>query len=421
MEPSVAVDETSGTKKKSHDRAVGRGEFIALLAGLMALNALAIDILLPAFPNIVDDFTLIDENQVQFVILSYVVGFGAGQLLFGPISDRFGRRTPLFLGLALYIGCVLAAVIAPSFNTLLLARMVQGIGAAATRIVALAVVRDTCSGRQMASTMSLIMMVFMIVPILAPFLGQGVIMIADWHMIFVLMAMIAMVMAVWGFWRLPETLDPANRRSLRPAVIVEGFGFVLSNRVSLFYALASAFYFGSLFGFLNSASQIYVGLYGLGNWFPVAFAGVAVLMAASSFLNSRLVTRFGQRRLSHSALIAFIVLSSLTAVVSANGPLPFWLFMILFSLIMSLFGWVGANFNSIAMEPLGHVAGTASSTLGFAQTVGGGIVGALIGQAFDGTILPLALGYVVVSTISLICVLIAEKGRLFGTIADATA
>ncbi|MDP2119087.1 MAG: multidrug effflux MFS transporter [Hoeflea sp.] len=394
---------------------IGRPQFIAIVASLMALNALAIDIMLPAFPNIAESLGVTDANQVQYVLLSYIIGFGAAQLFFGPIADRYGRRMPLFVGIGLYVICSVAGAFAPSFEFLLLARFLQGIGAAATRVIALSVVRDTHSGRGMAATMSLVMMVFMVVPVFAPMMGQVIILAGDWHLIFVFMAIVSLAVGLWAALRLPETLKEENRRPLTLASIGEAFAIVLTNRVALFYTLSTSFYFGSLFAFLNVAQPIYVGIYGLGSYFPVAFAAVAVVMAGSSFLNSRLVGRFGQRRLSHSALLIYFALALLMAGLTAMGPIPFWAFFGISLLMMPLFGFVGSNFNSIAMEPLGAIAGTASSTLGFAQTVGGGLVGALIGQAYDGTVFPLAAGYALVSAIAVVMVLIAEKGRLFGT------
>lgn len=394
---------------------IGRPQFIAIIASMMALNAVAIDIMLPAFPNIATSFGITDANQIQYVLLSYVIGFGLAQLFFGPISDRYGRRAPLFVGVGLYAVCAVAGAFAPSFEILLISRFLQGVGAAATRVIAISVVRDTHSGRGMAATMSLVMMVFMVVPVFAPMIGQVIILAGDWHLIFIFMALVSLAVGLWAILRLPETLKDENRRPLTAKSIGQAFAIVLSNRVSLFYTLATSFYFGSLFGFLNVAQPIYVDLYGLGAYFPVAFAAVAVVMAGSAFVNSRLVGRFGQRRLSHGALIAYFGLALLLAGLTAMGPIPFWLFFGISMLMMPLFGFVGSNFNSIAMEPLGAIAGTASSTLGFAQTVGGGVVGALIGQAYEGTVFPLAAGYAVVSALSLLMVVIAEKGRLFGT------
>ena len=360
---------------------IPRAEFIALVAGLMALNALSIDIMLPAFPNIAADFAM-EGNAIQYIILSYVLGFGAAQLFFGPFADRFGRRPPLFAGMGIFIVCAAAAPFAPDFATLLVLRFLQGAGIAGTRVIALAAVRDTHTGRTMASTMSLVMMVFMAVPIFAPLIGQGIILVAPWGWIFGLMTFLAAVMAVWSVFRLQETLDPDNRRDLSAQAVVQGFSLVLSNRISVSYTLATTFYFGSLFGFLSMAQPIFVDIYGLGAAFPVAFSSVAVLMAIASFANARIVQRLGMRKLAHGALVLQFGVSLAGLIVFSTGYAPFWLFLLTVAMIMPLFGLIAANFNSIAMEPLGKVAGTASSVLGFTQTVGGGVVGALVGQSF---------------------------------------
>ena len=394
---------------------IPRWEFIALAAALMALNALAIDIMLPGLQEIGQSLGISDENHRQFVITAYIAGFGLGQLAFGPLSDRFGRRPPLLFGLAVYVVCALAAAIAPTFTILLLLRFVQGLGAAATRVIAVSVVRDRFGGRQMAEVMSLVFMVFMVIPVVAPGVGQVVLLLSNWHTIFIFMGGIAAVIAFWAAMRLPETLHPEFRRPLTAASVIQGFGIVLSNRVALWYTLATMVVFGALFGFINSAQQIYVEIYGLGVWFPVYFAAIAGMMAVSSFINSKLVVRFGMRRLSHGALCGFFLVSTIWFVAALMGDLPLIPFVTLFALAMFQFGWIGSNFNALAMEPLGHVAGTASSVLGFLQTFGGGMIGAGIGQAFDGTTLPLAAGFSAVSAIGIVLVLIAEKGKLFGS------
>lgn len=395
-----------------------RWEFIALAAALMALNALAIDIMLPGLQEIGASLNVADENSRQYVISAYFGGMAAALLVYGPLSDRFGRRGPLLVGLTIYVVAAAAAVFAPTFEVLLALRFIQGVGAASTRVIAVSVVRDRFGGRAMAEVMSLIFMTFMVVPVIAPSLGQLMMIFANWHMIFVLMAIIAAAITFWTWARLPETLHPEDRREIDVSSIAQGFRIVLSNRVSIGYTLASTAVFAALFGFINSAQQIYVGIYGLGAWFPVLFAIVAGLMAVSSFANSKLVSRVGMRRLSHGALLGFLVVSAIWFIWSLTGPVPLAAFVTLFALVMIQFGWIGSNFNSIAMEPLGHIAGTASSIQGFIQTLGGGVVGALIGQAFDGTVTPLAAGFCGVAALALVLVLIAERGRLFGTSAS---
>lgn len=393
---------------------IPRWEFIALAAALMALNALAVDIMLPALQQMGSDLGIESENHRQFVISAYIGAFAIGQLVFGPLSDRFGRRPPLMFGLVVYVVAALAAAIAPTFTMLLVLRFIQGLGAAATRVIAVSVVRDRFGGRQMAEVMSLVFMVFMIIPVVAPGIGQVVLLFGTWHMIFIFMGLIALAISIWAALRLPETLHPEFRRPLSVASVLQGFGIVLSNRIALWYTLATMVVFGALFGFINSAQQVYVGIYGLGTLFPVVFAAIAGMMAVSSFINSRLVMRFGMRRLSHGALCGFFFVCTIWFVsMLVYGQLPLPVFIAMFAAAMFQFGLIGSNFNALAMEPLGAVAGTASSVLGFLQTFGGGLIGALIGQAFDGTTVPLAAGFCGVSTLAIVFVLIAERGKLF--------
>jgi DHA1 family bicyclomycin/chloramphenicol resistance-like MFS transporter len=392
---------------------IPRWEFIALAAALMALNALAIDIMLPGLQQIGASLGIENENHRQYVISAYIFGFGLPQLLYGPLSDRFGRRIPLLFGLSIYVVAAFCAAFAPSFEALLALRFIQGVGAAATRVVAVSFVRDVFGGRAMAEVMSLVFMVFMIVPVVAPGIGQLVMLFSEWHMIFVFMAVISLAVVFWTALRLPETLKPEYRRPLTAASVLKGFGIVLSNRTALCYTLATTLMSGGLFGFINSAQQIYVGIYDLGVWFPVLFAAVAGMMAVSSFANSRLVGRIGMRRLSHGALFGFLAVTALLFGLALWGPVPLIVFAGLFTVAMLQFGWINSNFNAIAMEPLGHLAGTASSVQGFIQTIGGATIGAIIGQSFDGTVLPFSAGFFLVSLATLVLVLLAERGRLF--------
>ena len=393
--------------------AIPRWEFIAMAAALMALNALAIDIMLPGLQQIGASLGVENENHRQYVISAYFGGLAFALLAYGPASDRFGRRAPLFFGLGVYVLAAFGAAFATDFTVLLVLRFIQGIGAASTRVIAVSMVRDRFGGRQMAEIMSLIFMVFMVIPVVAPGIGQIVMIFAEWHWIFICMAAIAFAIAVWAFVRLPETLEPERRRPIDLGSVGRAFVYVLRNRLSLFYTLASTIIFGALFGFINSAQQVYVGIYDLGVWFPVIFAVIAGMMAVSAFPNSRLVGRFGMRRLSHSALVGFLAVSTIWFVWSLFGVIPLPGFVLLFAAAMFQFGWIGSNFNAIAMEPLGHIAGTAASVQGFIQTLGGDLIGAAIGQAFDGTTTPLALGFCGVALGGLVMVLIAERGKLF--------
>ncbi|MCO6185882.1 multidrug effflux MFS transporter [Rhizobium sp. L1K21] len=392
---------------------IPKREFIILCASLFSINSMAIDIMLPALPDMAAELGVASENERQFVISFYLIGFGIAQLILGPLADRFGRKPPLVAGLLLYLVTCVACVFAPDFITLVALRFLQGLGAASTRISVQASIRDRYHSREMAEVMSLIFMVFMAIPVIAPGLGQLILLVASWHMIFIAMGIGTLIVFVWTLLRFDETLTPENRRPLTASAIGEGFIIVLSSRSAFFYNLAATFVMSCLFGFINSAQQIYVDIYGLGDIFPLAFGAVAILMAVSSFLNARFVRRFGQRRLSQGALIAFTSFSGIWLLVALQGTPPFAVFLGLFAAIMFCFGWCSSNMNSLALEPLGRVAGTASSAFGFMQTVTGAIIGLIVGQMFDNTQIPLAASFTLLGTLAFISVLIAEKGRLF--------
>ena len=392
---------------------LGYKEFIVMIATLMATNAIAIDIMLPAMSEMSHSLHMKGENDQHYIIFSYLVGFGLSQLLFGPNSDRYGRRMPILAGLIFYSLSSAACAFAPNFAWLLILRAIQGIGAAATRVLTISIVRDIYGGRQMAEVMSIVMMVFMIVPVVAPAIGQAIMVLGHWQLIFIFMTIAGLIIAFWVYFRLPETLY--EERPLTFSSVGQGLWMVLSNRVALCYTLAFSLVLGTLFCTLNTSQQIYDGIYHLGVWFPVAFALVAAFQALSSFLNSLFVGRFGMRTISHMLLFIFCITSLIWLIWSyvAGGSIPFSFFMLLLIIIMFSYGGLGANFNSLAMEPLGKVAGTASSVFGFLQTIIGAALGFAIAQRFDGTTIPIAGGFLILSCGSIILVLIAEKGRLF--------
>jgi len=392
---------------------IGGFEFIVLMSALMGVNAIAIDIMLPALEEIKHYYGVVSENAQHYVISVYMISHGVMQLVFGPLSDRFGRRNPLLIGLILYSLASFACVLAPSFFSLLLLRALQGMGGAAARALCISVVRDLYGGRQMAEVMSIVMMIFMIVPVLAPSAGQGVMFLGPWQLIFAVIALAGLAIAFWVWRRLPETLHEV--RPLTFAATFAGFKIILTNRVSLCYTLAFSVVLGALFGALYTAQQIYEGIYQLGVWFPLAFAVIAICQALASFLNSRLVGRVGMRRLSHGSLFVFIVAACLWLILDyfSDGPMPLGLYMLFFAVTMFCFGTMGANFNALAMEPLGKVAGMASSVFGFIQTIVGAGGGALIGQAFAGTVTPVVAGFFLAGLLAFIFVMIAEKGKLF--------
>ncbi len=392
---------------------MGFAEFVGMVAALMALNALAVDIMLPALQQIGFALNVVQANSSQAVLSSYLLGFGIGQLLVGSISDRFGRRPVLLAGLAVYVVAAALCSAAPSFELLIAGRILQGMGSAAPRVITISIVRDCYSGRRMASVMSLAMMVFMAVPILAPSIGQVVILLAPWRAIFGLLTIYGIGAGLWIWLRLPETLPAAKRRSLAPAELLRLMREIVGNRQSVGYALAGGTMFGAMFGFLVSAQQVFTDFFRLGPYFPIAFASVALAMSMSSFLNSRLVVRFGMRRLSHAAVTVYVVLAAIGATLTRLDLLTVAPFLILLGGMMFLLGMIFSNFNSLAMEPQGRAAGTASSLFGSITTLMATAIGSAIGAAYDGTPVPLTTGFLVFGAATLLIVAIAEKGRLY--------
>lgn len=389
-------------------------EFVAMMALLMALTALSIDVMLPALPEIRDEFGLTDPNRMQLVVTSYVVGFAAGQLVQGPLSDWLGRKPVLLVGLAIYALGAIGCLFAGSFEHLLAARLVQGMANAAPRVVAIAVVRDVYGGRRMAEVMSFVMLVFIVVPVIAPGVGGAFLLVGSWHLIFAALAAIALAALVWIGLRLPETRHAAEIGEVTLGWVARAYATAAGNRLTLGYTLATGAVFSALMGYINSAQQIFVDVYQLGVMFPVVFGGVALAIAAASFFNGRFVERLGMRRISHWALVGFVVASlAHLGVVLAIGTPPLPVFVLLLASAMFCFGLMMPNFNAIAMEPMGRIAGTASSFVGAVTTATAAFGGFLIGRAFDGSVLPLVAGYAVGGVLCLAIVLLTERGRLF--------
>lgn len=373
----------------------GMREFVALMAALMAANALSIDAMLPALAAIGDALGVTQDNRRQLVIIAYLVGFGLAQMVYGPLSDRFGRKGLLVWSMVFYALFAAAAGLASSFNLLLAARFLQGIAAAATRVIVVAVIRDRFSGSAMAQTMSLVMIVFMIVPVLAPTFGQGVLAIATWRHIFIGLAVYGLVLGLWTALRLPETLAAEHRRPLSGASIGRALMETMSNRRSAGNTLAATLVFGSLFAFISSIQQIVFDVFERPGLIGLVFALIAGPMALSSYANSRLVMRLGAKKLLLRALAVFTLISALHLAVALTVGETLWSFVIFQGLTMACFGLVGANAGALAMEPLGHIAGTASSLQGVITTVGGALIGFAIGQSFDGTTIPLVAGFLI--------------------------
>lgn len=394
---------------------MGFGQFVALIAAMMATNALAIDSMLPALPHIGEALGVHDPNARQWVITSYLLGFGVAQLVYGSLADRYGRKPVLMAGLTLYTVFAALCAFSTSFETLLLARFLTGLGAASTRVLTISIVRDCYAGRQMARVMSLAFIVFLATPVIAPSLGQAIMLFASWRWIFGVLSIFGLAVMAWAAIKLPETQHVEDRIPISVRGVTSAFRISLSDRVAMGYTIASTLVVAGLFGFLNSAQQVFSQVLGAGDIFPLIFAGIAGSMAISSLLNSRIVERLGMRKVSHWALIGFIAVAAAHAVVAVTGHETLVTFALMQAAMMFCFGLVMSNFGAIAMEPLGHVAGAAASIQGFITTVGGALAGFLIGQLFDGTTVPLTLGFTAFGVAGLIAVLATEKGKLFRT------
>lgn len=391
----------------------GFPEFVCLIAIMMALNALAIDAMLPALPHIGEDLGVANENTRQWVITAYLLGFGVAQLFYGPLSDRYGRRPVLFLGIGLYVGFSILAAFAHSFEWLILSRIGMGLGSAATRVLAVSIVRDRYAGRTMARVMSLSFLVFLGVPILAPTVGQLIMLVAPWRWIFGFFALFGGVFLLWAALRLPETLHADDRMPINVKRIAGAFGQALSSRVGMGYTLAMTAISGALFAFINSSQQIFFDVFRAPGLFTTVFALVAGGIALASVLNARLVEKLGSRLIAHTALFGFIGFAVLHAAIAYAGHDSLWVFAALQACKMFCFGLIAGNFGAMAMEPMGHIAGTASSAQGFISTIGGALLGFWIGQQFDGSTVPMTVGFAALGVVALLLVLAAEKGRLF--------
>lgn len=390
----------------------GDREMVVMMAMVMALNALAVDAMLPALPAIARGLDVAVANDRQYVISIYLLGIGFGSLIYGPLADRFGRKgvlVPALLAYAVFsIGCGLAT----SFPMLLALRFGHGLVSAALGVVVVAVIRDLFAGDAMAKRLSLIFLVFMIVPIIAPTIGAGVEAVAGWRAIFIVLAGMGLAMIAW-LRRLPETLEPADVRPLDWRTMVSGWATVTRHRRAAGYMIASGMMQGALFGYLNSSEQIIDEVFNAQSWFPLIFACVAVGIAIANFSNAAIVERFGARRVSQTAVFAFMATSMAQIAAALSGAETLWMFTLLMMVNVGLIGFIGSNFGSIAMEDFGHMAGVASSYQSFAKTLLAATVGALIGQQYDGTTLPLAYAFLISAIVGLALVFWAERGKLF--------
>ncbi|WP_417516053.1 multidrug effflux MFS transporter [Minwuia sp.] len=395
-----------------NSKQAGPVEFVIMMALLMSMMALAIDTVLPALPMMGDDLGVADPTDNQLIISVLFAGLGLGQLIYGPLSDGIGRKPAVYIGVTIFLfGCILSLV-AESFTVMLIGRGLQGFGAAATRIVTVALIRDSLSGRAMARIMSFIMAVFILVPVFAPMVGQGILYLGDWHLIFVFFMVLGIGATLWFGLRQPETLPAEKRGPFSIRRILRGVGAAASHRTTLGYTIATGFVFAPFLAYLSSSQQVFQDIYDTGDAFVFYFAAGAATIGVSSVLNGRIVMRYGMRRLLRLALTGSILASAvMIAWMLASGAEPGLTgYMIYLMVVFFGTGMLFGNMNAVAMEPMGDNAGAASAFIGFCSTIVGLPIGIAFGMAMDGTVLPLAIGFAVCSLTALLITRWADTG-----------
>jgi DHA1 family bicyclomycin/chloramphenicol resistance-like MFS transporter len=391
----------------------GTREMTAMLAGLMALNAFAIDAMIPALPDIGRSLRVAHENDRQLVVVAYFIGFASTQLIWGPLADRFGRKPILAAGVVLYGFFALLCAFAGSFLLLIAGRVAMGASAAVTRVLVVAMVRDLFEAEAMARVMSLVFMTFMLVPVLAPNIGQAILLVASWRAIFIVLAAYALTMLIWSSFRLPETLHPEYRRSLEWREMAGAIAQTVRERQSLGYTLALTVTFSALVAYISSIQQIVFDVFGEGRLIGLVFAAIAAPMALASWLNSRIVERFGLRRVGHTSAAAFAVITIAHAALALAGGETLVSFIVLQALTMCCFALTSSNLGTLAMEHMAPIAGTASSVQGVTGTLGAAIIGFLIGRSFDGTATPYLVGTALCAVGGFALIVLTEPKRLF--------
>jgi DHA1 family bicyclomycin/chloramphenicol resistance-like MFS transporter len=397
-----------GASQSTH-APLGFAGFVALMGALMALNALTTDMMLPAFPQISNSFGLTNPNYVQATITAYLLGFGGGQLFVGILADRFGRKTVLFFGILIYVIGAIWATIAPTYQALLIARFLQGLGGAAPRVAVLAIVRDCYSDSKLAKVISLNMAVFMVAPLVGPLLGQLVLFVAPWRSIFALLSVYGLVTLLIVWRRLPETLAPSNRRDIRFTVLKTSLMSLLTSRQTVSYTIAAAASFGVIVAFISSAQQVFVTVYGAQHAFALLFAAAAASLSAGAYLNARLVEKFGSRRIAAVSTFAFLPISFAMYITAIVGLLSLPAFTAMLMILMFVKGVGSPNFTALAISAQGHLAGLASSMIGATTVILGTAAGSMIGQAFDGSVQPLCLGFALLGICKCLAILFAGQ------------
>ncbi len=395
------MNTSASTPPVPHD--IGRREFIVLISMLMALTALAIDMMLPAFGRMRADFDLpADSNAVALIVTVFFLGIGLGQVAWGPTADALGRKPVLWAGLLVYVIGALGGALAPSLEILLLWRFVSGLGAAGVRVVTMGAVRDRYRGDQMAVTLSYIMAIFILVPMIAPSLGSAVLLAGDWRWIFGLFALAGSLLALWSL-RLPESLPVERRIPFHLGRLTGAVRFVVGSRFTMGFTLAQMAMFGFFASYLASTQLIVSDIYDLAAWFPLIFGGSSLAYGAATLLNPRLIARFGLRQTLRYALVGLVLASVSFALIAFlfGGRPPLALFLLGILPILATHAWTMPNLNSAAMMPMGRVAGTAAAVIGALSTLGGAALGATIDSRYDGTVIPLATAALLASIVAL--------------------
>jgi DHA1 family bicyclomycin/chloramphenicol resistance-like MFS transporter len=385
------------------------GEFVALMALTISLVALSIDAVLPALPAIGRDLGVQRANDNQLVVSLLFLGMAVGQVVYGPLSDRTGRKPAIYAGFGLFVTGCLLCLLATSFPMMLVGRVLQGAGAAGPRIVTIALIRDQYEGRAMARVMSFVMAVFILVPVIAPTLGQAILIVAHWRAYLAL----ALIASIWLALRQPETLAPNRRIPFTLARIGLAVREIFSNRMALGYIIAIGLIFGAFLGYLSTAQQMFQVQYGLGRQFPLYFATLALALGGASLLNARLVMRYGMRPLSLGAALTIGGLSIVfwTIAYTLAGQPPLWALMIYFLMSFFCVGLLFGNLNALAMEPLGHIAGVGAAVVGSLSTFISLPLGTLIGQSYNGTVLPLVGGFAILGAASAVAMRWAQHRK----------
>lgn len=377
-------------------------EFVLIMAAMTGFLAMSIDLMLPALAHMQSDLGVERSNDIQWVITTVFIGVGLGQFLYGPLSDSVGRKPAVYLGFVIFIIGTLIALFSTTLESMLLGRLLQGLGLAGPRIVTIAIVQDQYSGPQMARVMSLIMTVFVSVPVIAPMIGQGILAVSGWRAIFAVLFVLALVVLFWFAIRLQETLHLDKRKSFSWIMMWSGIKEFGANKAALSYVAALGMALGGFLGFLSSIPLIFLELYGLGDQFPYYFACLAAGIGAASFLNSRLVLKYGMQSIVQTSQLVAAVLS-LIALLGCMlfGAVPsFWFLFVYLFLLMFPIGMQFGNLSTLALSGYAHIAGIASSFVGVASMLLSVVFGSLIGQLYNQTLLPLVVGFLLLSICS---------------------